>query len=105
MNKMPNILSCEVTECAYNNKEECHAGAITVDGPEPLCETFFMHTPKGGIEDIGSVGACKNDVCMYNESLECTASGINISKHEEKNISIYSTFISGCFWQYICRTG
>lgn len=78
-NLMPNILFCNVDECAYNDQEKCHAGAITVDGPQPLCDTFFKSGRKGGVDDVGAVGACKNDVCAYNESFECTAHGINVS--------------------------
>ncbi len=39
---MPHVLFCSVFECGYNDYKECHAGAITVDGPEPLCDTFFL---------------------------------------------------------------
>jgi hypothetical protein len=82
---MPNVLFCSVLECAYNDHEKCHAGAITVDGPEPLCDTFFKSQQKGGIdESIGSVGACKNDMCVHNESYECTANGIEVSLHSMK---------------------
>lgn len=83
-NAMPNILFCSVNDCAYNESEKCHAGAITVDGPEPLCDTFFKSGRKGGMDDIGSVGACKNEVCTYNESYECTARGIHVSWHYSK---------------------
>ncbi len=81
---MPNVLFCNVTECAYNNLEKCHAGGITVDGPEPLCDTFFQSQRKGGVEPLGTVGACKNDVCVHNDSYECTASGIQVSLHSQK---------------------
>ncbi|MBL8012345.1 MAG: DUF1540 domain-containing protein [Candidatus Omnitrophica bacterium] len=81
---MPNILFCNVNECAYNGDEKCHAVAITVGGPQPLCDTFFRSGRKGGGEDAGSVGACKNEVCAYNESFECTAYGINVSLHSTK---------------------
>lgn len=79
---MPHVLFCSVNECAYNDHEKCHAGAITVDSPQPLCDTFFKSSHKGGInETVGSVGACKNDTCVYNESYECAAHGIYVSMH------------------------
>ena len=83
--QMPNVLFCNVGDCAYNDHDACHAMAITVDSPEPICDTFFDHEPKGGVQEItASVGACKNDGCVHNESLECTAEGIKISMHDDK---------------------
>lgn len=83
--KMPNVLFCNVYECAYNDRDACHAMAITVDNsPEPMCDTFFRRDVKGGVQEFnGSVGACKNDRCMHNTSFECTANGIHVSKHQE----------------------
>lgn len=82
---MPNVLYCSVHECAYNEEDSCHAMAITVDSPEPLCDTFFDSGRKGGLKDFtATVGACKNGTCVHNESLECTAAGIKVSKHENK---------------------
>jgi hypothetical protein len=78
---MPNVRSCSVTECGYNDKQKCHAGAVTVDGPEPLCDTYFRSQHKGGVEATGTVGACKNDACLYNESYECAAPSIDVSLH------------------------
>ena len=76
---MPNVLYCSVHECAYNDKEKCHAGAITVDGPEPLCDTYFTSDRKGGIKSQGAVGACKNGLCVHNNAYECTAESIQVS--------------------------
>ncbi len=57
---MPAVTFCNVEECAYNDHENCRAAAITVDGPEPLCDTFCKNQEKGGIaQEVGSVGACK----------------------------------------------
>ncbi len=82
---MPKVLFCNVQECAYNEQNACHAAAITVDSPEPLCDTFFQASKKGGMAELtGAVGACKNDTCVYNESFECSASGINVFKHGER---------------------
>jgi len=82
---MPQVLFCSVTECAYNDSEKCHAGAITVDGPEPLCDTYFKSPRKGGINGTsGTVGACKNAICVHNDAYECTAQGIKVSLHVAK---------------------
>jgi len=78
---MPIVRSCSVMECAYNRETACHAGGITVEGPVPLCGTYFRSQRKGGIQETGTVGACKNDGCVYNDSFECTASAIEVSIH------------------------
>ena len=38
------IDSCEVTDCPYNQKKQCHALAITVGGPEACacCDTYLL---------------------------------------------------------------
>lgn len=83
--KMPNVLYCNVNECAYNAEDSCHAMAITVDNQEAMCDTFFNHQPKGGIRELkAGVGACKSDGCVHNRLLECTAPGIKVSRHNNK---------------------
>lgn len=80
---MPKILSCSVTECAYNKNNECHTLAITVgDGSHPECDTFYRAKNKGGAPDqTGGVGACKVDICKFNNAFECSAPGINVAPH------------------------
>ncbi len=81
--KMPNILDCSVQECSYNTNKACHAMAITVgDTNCAMCDTYFKSSSKGGAQDInGSVGACKENDCKFNNSLECQAPGIHVSSH------------------------
>lgn len=83
---MPLVQKCTVTNCSYNTDTVCHAMAITVgQGTRPLCDTFYKTDHKGGAMDSkGRVGACKEEQCRFNESLECTASqGITVSLHEQ----------------------
>jgi len=81
-NKVPNIMDCEVTACAYNEMKKCHAKAITVGGSHPKCDTFFKTDQKGGLSgDVAMVGACKVTSCAYNMLLECGADGIQIAMH------------------------
>lgn len=80
--KMPMIIDCNMTECAYNTQKRCHAMAITVGGPEPLCDTFLKRGQKGGVPDMtGGVGACKVTSCSFNQSLECSADAIRVGVH------------------------
>ena len=79
---MPKITACSMTDCAYNGDNSCHAIAITVGGTHPMCDTFMKTKQKGGVPDIiGGAGACKEDDCRFNKSLECTASGIKVGPH------------------------
>lgn len=80
--QMPKVLGCEVQDCSYNKSKECHAMAISVGGMKhPVCDTFVKMPSKGGVLDIGGVGACKEDDCKYNNSLECNAPGIQVGFH------------------------
>jgi hypothetical protein len=76
---MSKILDCEATNCAYNRDRKCHTPGITIGDTEPICDTFYPKDMKGGQKDIiGGVGACKVESCQYNNSLECSADGIQI---------------------------
>ena len=81
--QMPNVLDCSATECSYNTNKACHAAAITVgDSNCAMCDTYFKSSQKGGVQDLtGSVGACKENDCKFNNSLECQASGIHVANH------------------------
>ncbi len=79
MIKMPMIITCKSSECAYNMDMKCHALAITVGASAPICDTFVKRTTKGGDRDAnGGVGACKVEQCKYNMALECSAESINV---------------------------
>lgn len=79
----PKVLDCSVTECSYNTNKQCHAVAITVgDSTCAMCDTYFKSSQKGGAMELtGSVGACKEADCKFNNSLECSASGIHVANH------------------------
>ncbi len=78
--QMPEISSCNATQCAYNMGGLCHALAITIgDGQTPQCDTFCSSSISGGDSDVvGCVGACKVASCVHNMSLECQAPGISV---------------------------
>lgn len=82
---MPKVLSCSVTECAYNINRECHTPAITVgNGGHASCDTYYRNPERGGDNDIiGGVGACKSYECKFNQRFECFAPGINVGWHSE----------------------
>jgi hypothetical protein len=93
--KMPSVIDCEATQCAYNKNRICHAIAVNVGGPTdvcPNCDTFFQTQMKGGVDAVvGGVGACKVRDCKFNQSFECSAKGINMKAHENHvDCSTYS---------------
>jgi hypothetical protein len=79
--KMPKVMDCSVSDCAYNAEKACHAMAITIgDNPnQPVCDTFFKSSAHGGVKDMtAGVGACKTADCSFNKDFECTASNIHV---------------------------
>jgi hypothetical protein len=82
---MPKVTECMMADCAYNADRCCHALAITVGGPEPLCDTFTEANFKGGDEGCtGCVGACKVECCRHNVSLECRAEEVRFEPASDR---------------------
>ena len=83
--KMSPVFECEFSECTYNQGEKCRTLAITIgDGQCACCDTSFRSETKAGVAEVeGGVGACRKDDCVYNQSLECTAQGIQVQRHED----------------------
>lgn len=84
---IPMVSNCEITDCAYNINESCHAHAITIgDGLHPGCDTYFSnitHTTNTAI--TAGVGACKVATCRHNSDFECKAESINVG-HDKSGI-------------------
>jgi hypothetical protein len=77
--EMPQVEDCDVSQCAYNMNNKCHARAITVgDGVKAMCDTFFETTPHTKSSVLAGVGACKISGCSYNTDYECEAKTIRI---------------------------
>ncbi len=78
---------CEISQCAYNLNNQCHALAITVggDASHPQCDTFFGSSEKGGLKSkVARVGACKVSACMFNKSLECSSPDIMVGYKQDE---------------------
>jgi len=79
--KMPSVMDCSVTDCAYNKGKACHAMAVTIGHQpnQPHCDTYFRSDTHGGVKDMtAGVGACKTSSCHHNRDFECTASTIQV---------------------------
>jgi hypothetical protein len=59
---------CEVSRCAYNLDNQCHAIAITVggDAAHPRCDTFKVAS------------------CMFNKRLECNSPDIMVGYNRDE---------------------
>ena len=77
------VVSCDASECAFNQEAQCHALAITIGGgTDHQCDTYCPGKEKGGLARVScGVGACKVPACKFNDHLMCTAPGIKIG-HE-----------------------
>ncbi|OHB50063.1 MAG: hypothetical protein A2Y10_14015 [Planctomycetes bacterium GWF2_41_51] len=90
--QMPHVQTCDMTDCAYNKHNQCHAKAITVGDAEtqsPMCDTFWSKNQSSNIKagdptQMGHVGACRMSDCMYNDRLECAAEGVTIGHRSDK---------------------
>lgn len=78
--EMPKVSSCDITECAYNMDDQCHAMGITIgDMVHPRCDTLCMAVNQDlDTSCSAGVGACKTKGCTYNQGFECMASEISV---------------------------
>ncbi|MHB1323339.1 MAG: DUF1540 domain-containing protein [Coriobacteriia bacterium] len=76
------IMTCNATQCSYNQVEECHAESIHVGGDHAICDTF---TTTGAQElatsTEGEVGGCDMIECHFNEDRDCEANGVTVATH------------------------
>lgn len=80
--RVPQVRTCEVTECSYNSDQHCHAVAIQVGQEHPRCDTYTpLGSRSGAMDQIANVGACKVSHCSFNNLLLCAAPDINVAHH------------------------
>jgi hypothetical protein len=78
---MPEVKKCTVAQCFYNEENLCHAPAIQVGSPCPMCDTFINVNKHAEPASMGRVGACHQADCEYNQVLTCNAPGIEVGWH------------------------
>ena len=91
MTQVSKVTACDVTECGFNNKQQCHAAAIQIGDPppallqDPRCDTFtpaaVAHAGLGAQDWHAGVGACKVGACVHNADFRCTAEGVTVGYH------------------------
>jgi hypothetical protein len=74
------ISKCNMSTCAYNNKDEsCHTLGITI-GPHAECNTYVHASSRGGFTEVkGGIGACLTSSCKFNTKLECQAAKVDVA--------------------------
>ena len=87
-NRMPEVKSCLVSNCAYNGNKRCHARGITIgDTINPDCDTFFgSENHINNTQVLAGVGACKVSGCKFNDDYECSASSVKIGYNKQQKI-------------------
>lgn len=78
------VVTCNVTQCSYNQNESCCAPQISVGGNHPQCDTFTMSSDVRPMhQDMSKVGMCEVVQCSFNADRECDAPGITVAPHSE----------------------
>lgn len=86
LDDLPRVSECNALGCSYNDHSHCHAAAVTIGGApgDAECATFIPLGTKGGLDKVVShVGACQRSECVFNSSLECTASTVRVGPGAE----------------------
>lgn len=84
--QMPEVKSCGVLQCGYNQTGSCHAKAITIgDTMTPECDTFFVSQAHAkNVSVIAGVGACKVSSCKFNTDFECVSESIQVGHTHDR---------------------
>lgn len=87
---IPAVASCTIGGCAFNQKNKCHAKAITIgNSGNPSCDTFHPSDHHvSNVLTLAGVGACKTGDCANNEDFECAATEIHVGMSGGRNICL-----------------
>ncbi len=89
-------LKCAAEDCRYNNKGDCYAGGIIIDGKNATttCNTScisFEPKTRASMENalnatniVGTLNIeCRAVKCQYNKSQKCNANLVKINSSNE----------------------
>ncbi|MCC3863603.1 DUF1540 domain-containing protein [Terrisporobacter petrolearius] len=94
-------LKCNATNCAFNQRMECSAGAINIRGTEAVttdgttCSSYVDRNSNSFTNSVNSAKtntyniSCEACKCAYNENKNCTADNVSI----DANTASCDTFI------------
>lgn len=74
------VLTCQKTDCSYNQNECCYAGRIEVGDEHPTCDTYTTQQVQR-MQQMAMVGTCHVTMCHFNTNRNCTASGVTVAEH------------------------
>lgn len=77
------VVTCKVTECSYNQQEQCCAQNIEVGDQHPQCDTFTTGSVQRMQQSMSKVGICNVMDCSFNASKKCDAPGITVTQHTD----------------------
>lgn len=87
-------LKCNATNCAFNQRMECSAGAINIRGTEAIstdgttCSSYVDRNSNSFTNSVNSAKtntyniSCEACKCAYNENKNCTADNVSIDAYK-----------------------
>lgn len=87
-------LKCNATNCAFNQRMECSAGAINIRGAQAVtndetsCSSYVDRSSNSFTNSVNSVKtntyniSCEAIKCKYNKNKHCTAKSVNIGANK-----------------------
>ena len=87
-------LKCNATNCAFNQRMECSAGAINIRGTEAVttdgttCSSYVDRNSNSFTNSVNSVRtnthniSCEACKCKYNKNKNCNAKSVNIGANK-----------------------
>lgn len=92
---MQNVnLKCNATNCAFNQRMECSAGAINIRGAQAVttdgtsCSSYVDRSSNSFTNSVSSVRtntsniSCQACNCTYNENKNCTSDSVIIDAYK-----------------------
>ncbi|WP_343347046.1 DUF1540 domain-containing protein [Terrisporobacter petrolearius] len=87
-------LKCNATNCAFNQRMECSAGAINIRGTEAVstdgttCSSYVDRNSNSFTNSVNSAKtntyniSCEACKCAYNDNKNCTADNVSIDANK-----------------------
>lgn len=76
------VLTCMVSDCSFNEADECLAPSITIGGDHAMCD-MYTRQPVSKAESDAAVANCDIAQCAFNRLRACEASGVTVGMHSQ----------------------
>jgi hypothetical protein len=74
------VLTCQKTDCSFNEHDCCYAEGIEVGDEHAMCDTY-THNQVRRTSQIAQVSSCHVSDCVFNNHMDCSAPGITVGEH------------------------